>query len=398
MNGWSENILYQVPGKTTICSSENVIVPISTNYLMGDRVLHYDPQENEIVVRKCIHLHNNIETSFASGNVSIFDNGRFVSQAQFMPMIPGDDQMIPYGEDSSVEITRSSSPIAEGHKLKEVKLIRDENSITIGCELIHKAVIRTKYSIQNNSTQRSVPKLYIDHTACSKYGGFVITTTDKCIKDVTGFSRYEFTLAPLESVEFVVMEEAVYSTPKRTKLDLMEFVNNQAKALIKTGIIDNDFLTEITNTLLRIELKDMLRKIASGAFNSSHLLKRRERYKVDLNKSIVSGLESSAKLHCEIEQKERLISIEKEGIAKIQSIQQRIRENIKGLESVSEKCVQSLLSRYLKDLNQQEDQMHEANKNIDKLSESIFDSKKLVAVVEAKCSSLARDDLAELPH
>merc|ERR1719487_2997289 len=52
----------------------------------------------------------------------------------------------------------------------------------------------------NNSTERAVPRLYVEHTAASDRGGFVIVSA----------ARYELSLAPSESTTLEVVEEAEY--------------------------------------------------------------------------------------------------------------------------------------------------------------------------------------------
>jgi hypothetical protein len=80
----------------------------------------------------------------------------------------------------------------------------------VGIIVTHRKTKAVQYVIKNNSTERSVEKFYIDHTADASHNGFVIKTTDKCIKSVTGWSRYEFSLKPQEETTFTVVEEAIY--------------------------------------------------------------------------------------------------------------------------------------------------------------------------------------------
>merc|ERR1719181_77633 len=94
-------------------------------------------------------------------------------------MLIGDDALISCGDDSTVSISRTSR--REG----------------------------TSYKIKSTA---DVPVLYIDHTADSSRGGFTITSDEHRVKDVTGFSRFELTLASEEERELVVEEEASYET------------------------------------------------------------------------------------------------------------------------------------------------------------------------------------------
>ena len=43
----------------------------------------------------------------ANGSVSVLEGGRFVSQLQFTPMLPGDEQLVIYGEDGTVSVSKS---------------------------------------------------------------------------------------------------------------------------------------------------------------------------------------------------------------------------------------------------------------------------------------------------
>merc|ERR1712224_214474 len=96
---------------------ESAMVPIGNFALLGDRVLHYDPKESEVAVKKVIHLFNDSDTPLSPGDMSIFDDDRFVSQINFTPMVPGDDELIEYGEDSSVDVARK---VTEGSNKDEI--------------------------------------------------------------------------------------------------------------------------------------------------------------------------------------------------------------------------------------------------------------------------------------
>ena len=138
------------------------MVPIGNFALLGDRVLHFDPKESEVAVKKVIHLFNDSDTPLSPGDMSIFDDGRFVSQVNFTPMIPGDDGLIEYGEDSSVDVSRvvnkKSSPNKD--EITKCELIyRDDNSgrpKNVVIRVFYKAECETKYSMKNCSSEKSV--------------------------------------------------------------------------------------------------------------------------------------------------------------------------------------------------------------------------------------------------
>ena len=67
-----------------------------------------------------------------------------------------------------------------------------EDGKTVGMRVSYIARGETTYTIKNCSNEKSVGKLYVDHTASHMHGGYVITTTEKCIKSTATFARFEF--------------------------------------------------------------------------------------------------------------------------------------------------------------------------------------------------------------
>mmetsp|Transcript_21872 Transcript_21872/g.32204 ORF Transcript_21872/g.32204 Transcript_21872/m.32204 type:complete len:841 (-) Transcript_21872:288-2810(-) len=395
MSGLSEHVVYNIPLKMTIRAKENAIVPICSTYMNGERVLRFDPKENDVLVQKCIHLHNNSETAFAPGNVSVFDENRFVSQAQFMPMIPGDDQLIVYGEDGQCEVLVSRPSDLQGVTLSNASLTRNKDGHVVGCDLMYKSTKATKYSISNLSGHKNIHKLYVDHTASNEHGGYAVTTTAKCIKAVTGFSRYEFSLSPNEQSEFVVFEEAFYPKTLLSSSQVHEFIEGDSKKYIDSGLIDKNFLKQLKNALSRQELRKVLREIVAGRY-ATRVWEKEFGSDITLNAKLVADLKLVNFMEDEVKERKRRVSVERGGILKIETIQKRLRENIKGLEKVSQSSVQSILKRYLDDLNTQEDELYAANNKIDALNEEIFKAESELDCVKARCSSLANAELAEM--
>merc|ERR1711988_1625703 len=112
-----------------------------------------------------------------------------------MGMVPGDDQLIPYGEDTTVSVQRSQPGALQTDEVVAVNLAGGKRLLDRSVELEHRRKIVTRYVLRNNGTRR-IPRLYVDHTASPAAGGFTILTTDRAVKTVTGFSRYSFDLQP----------------------------------------------------------------------------------------------------------------------------------------------------------------------------------------------------------
>merc|ERR1719446_635116 len=184
MKGLAEHVLYKLSQKVTIHSKETAIVPVAARSVRGDRVLVYDPKTSEVNVKRAVHLHNNTSEVFANGTINVLEGGRFVAQCQFVPMIPGDDQLIFLGEDTTLSVSRSYPKADQTDIIQEVSLVKGD---PLACVLSHRQTVKTRYVIKNNGTRR-VPCLYTEHTARSDRGGFAITSTEHCVKSTTGWS------------------------------------------------------------------------------------------------------------------------------------------------------------------------------------------------------------------
>lgn len=94
MSGLSEHVIYQINTPVTIRSHESSLVTINKWQTDAQLVLYYDPKVNDLNAIKAVHLRNNSGTVLAPGSIAVLDNGRFVAQCAFTPMLPDDDQLI----------------------------------------------------------------------------------------------------------------------------------------------------------------------------------------------------------------------------------------------------------------------------------------------------------------
>lgn len=231
MSGLSEHVVYQLKYPTTILSKESAMVPIDKWNLKGELVLLYDPKVNELNAIKAAHIINSSSTVFANGSISVLENGRFVSQSLFTPMLPNEDQLVNYGYDTTVSITKLYPAELQETITDKVDLIFNgkSNDLKNACGLNIKYLKkkRTVYQIKNNSTDRIINKFYIDHTADVAQGGYLITTKDDCVKSVMGFSRFALKIMPQEEISFSVSEEVFYDNQITSGVFLEDFLNKK---------------------------------------------------------------------------------------------------------------------------------------------------------------------------
>jgi hypothetical protein len=94
MSGLSEHVVYTINTPVTIRSHESALVTVNKWQMDAQLVLYYDPKINDLNAIKAVHLRNNSGVVLAPGSIAVLDNGRFVAQCAFTPMLPDDDQLI----------------------------------------------------------------------------------------------------------------------------------------------------------------------------------------------------------------------------------------------------------------------------------------------------------------
>jgi len=405
MSGLAEQVCYQVKAPVSIKACENAIVPIATKELPAERVLIFDAKENSLQVTKCIHLRNESELVLAPGEISIFDDGRFVGQVQFTPMLPGDDQLLQFGEDGAVNVCATKPPSEQKESVVGVEIHypgaagggeEEKLGSKLRVRVVKRTELATKYVIANSSSDRSVPKLYLDHTASAQHGGFAITTTDKVVKATANFSRFQVALAAQEEVELVVLEEAQHSSELSTLDSLRTFLAKQAPALLASELLSSEQLAVVTQAVRVREQLVALSKVEKG--NASEDDVATWRTTALLPAEVLEQLEQQRALAVEVAEKLRLASKGEQATTKIIEVQKRLRQNITGLETCAEAAGKKggLLERYLRDLDQQEDELTKSREEIERLGEQVFALQTELASSKTRSAALARECAREL--
>jgi len=373
--------VYILSTPVTIYAKESSLIPISEFLIKSDPVLYYDPKVNEVNAIKACHLINDTDLVLANGSVSVLENGRFVGQCAFTPMLPGDDQLIPYGLDSTVSIIKT---LPQDLQLTTVETLvlsfRNQDGVQFpnGIITTYKHQKQTSYTIKNNS-DRVIQKFYVDHTADTNHNGYVITTIPpNCIKSVIGFSRYQFTLNPFEEVNFVVCEEAFYTVEQSSQGDLITSVKTKLPQLLKLGVITQVVIDTIIQIVVQRDTLQALQQIESESFSEKNLLTWKSGSSLAtpkvkdgivfveplVNQALLDKVESILTLENKKRETRRIITQFNEHIKKIVDNQGRLRDNIKSLDKMPNS---DLIKRYLKDLGTQEDDLFETRGKIEQL-------------------------------
>jgi hypothetical protein len=417
MSGLAEHVVYNVEPRVTLKAKTAALVPISSNCLPGMRTLVYDPKRNEINCSKAIHLHNDTDMVLANGHISILEAGRLVSQVEFAPMLPKDDQLIHYGEDGTFSINKIMRKEDQSATVLNVcPLYTSTTHKTYGCVTTFKRVKATTYTVKNNSTEKGnlSKRLYIDHTASSAQGGYTIITTDKSTKTATGFARYEFFLSGQEELEWTVLEEVVHDiemTCHTTVKSILKSVLQPSKLLIEDGALTEDVKTELINYLRDENKKALLNRIYDNRITSQELMQlqnHNEKQKEDTDKTaevidddvdledalgveLVCSMVERYAAQFKEEETKRVVATHNAHIKEVHANQSRLRENIKSMEKVASS---KLVDRYLVDLDKEEDDLIHTRQVITALEEQMAalqrEVERLDKIVEAEVKRLLK--------
>ncbi|CAM4946705.1 unnamed protein product [Rotaria socialis] len=366
MSGLSEHVVYKINTPVSIKSHESVLITINKWQMDAQLVLYYDPKINDLNAIKAVHLRNNSGIVLAPGSIAVLDHGRFVAQCAFTPMLPNDDQLINYGLDSTVSILRTTPLALQEVHTESVDIIYSEvdkvnlNVAPNGIDLQQIYIKRTRYLIKNNSLDRPVDKFYIDHVADPSLGGYLVTTQTNCIKSVMGFSRFELKLEPQQEIEFIVGEQAKHSKKIFQASGLESFLEKQVPELIQLKLIDEKTIDLLGKIIKYKYVEQVLRHMIDSTITDSQIrtwTPKRDLIPTSLFDKSVAILDTKMN----IRQLETKIKSREANIKSIFENQERIRQNIKSLEKIEKS---DLMTRYLKDLNTEEDDLQATRREI----------------------------------
>jgi len=417
LKGVGEVVTYDVPNKISLRAKESAIVEIGTYTLNAKRVLCYDRKENKVNAIRCCHLFNTSDTIFAPGSITVLNNGQFAGQSEFVPMIPNDDVLIPYGEDSTCAVESSLPKKLQTTVLSKVEALYDEadedRNLIRGFNVIYKSKRCTVYKIKNNAVKadKVVNHFYIDHTASYNHGGYQIITKKNCVKEVTGWSRFDIKLEPQAEVVFPVEEEVEYEVQLLNKSAIDSFLNKltdkylsneeifpktlHKKMLAIINFADaNAHINTLTYQTQSQPIIDTLMPTkgsqADKGLRALSLLLGNENAMILLLNTKILGLKK-AKDDYEFSKSE--CAAKEKNIADTFKNQERLRENIRSFEKQSSS---KLVKRYLSDMDREEDDLIRQRKEIKQLELQKSMKSKLVAALIKEVKNVASEISSEL--
>jgi ubiquitin len=332
-----EQVAYEIEIPVTLASKESAVIPIRPSQtIRGERVVVFDPKENLVNATRAVHIWNDTGSVLAPGTISILEERksggtRFISQGIFTPMLPDDDQIVPFGEDGNLSVNVRKPADKKVVSVQETTLVRNSKTQAVeGCLLSIMEQRCTIYNVVNSSSKKHVSKFYIDHTASTEHGGFaIVTETDNLVKKATGFSRYEFELAPLESIEFTIIEEARYMDRISGVAKVQKFIDATAPTMAPE-VLSAETLSELKAMIGRHFILKAMTKLmdAELPISEEDMRQWREVEDITLSKSLEHAILEYMKCVESQSKAQRKVELANEQNITIFENQARLRKNI----------------------------------------------------------------------
>jgi ubiquitin len=417
LKGIGEVVTYNVPNKISLRAKESALVEIGTFTLNAKRVLRYDRKENEVNAIRCCHLFNSSDTIFAPGSITVLNNGQFAGQSEFVPMIPNDDVLIPYGEDSTCSVESSLPKKLQTTALSKVEALYDEadegSKLVRGFNIIYKSNRCTVYKIKNNAVKQDkvVNHFYIDHTASYNHGGYQIITKRNCVKEVTGWSRFDIKLEPQAEVIFPVEEEIEYEVQLLGKAATEKFLSNltdkylsneeifpkelQKKMLSIINFADaTSYITTLSCQSQSQPIIDTLTPTKGSQADKG--LRALSQLLGDKHKTVallITKIVGLKKAKGDYEFSKSQCAAKEKSIADTFKNQERLRQNIRSFEKQANS---KLVKRYLNDMDKEEDDLIKQRREIKSLELEKSTKNKLVSELIKEVKNIALEISSEL--
>eukprot|EP00811_Abedinium_folium_P001436 NODE_11312_length_1295_cov_4.927226.p1 GENE.NODE_11312_length_1295_cov_4.927226~~NODE_11312_length_1295_cov_4.927226.p1 ORF type:complete len:341 (+),score=118.10 NODE_11312_length_1295_cov_4.927226:78-1025(+) len=298
-------------------------------------------------------------------------------------MVPSDDQLIPYGQDTSISVSRSQPKALQEDKIVSVTV---SSGAPWTITLCHRNVAVTRYVVKNNS-QRTVPRFYIDHTASARHGGYHVVTKERSVKAVTGFSRYAFRLTPSGEVKFDVLEEAEFVEVVQGS-SVQDFLPTRGKQLLADGILDAAAHANLEQVTRNIKLRRHYARCENvSSQKDSELQGLLENLPQDSElRPLLEQTLDARKKKLEIGRNEAQAQARQKHVF---SDQDRIRQNLRSMEKIGTSG-NTLCSRYLADLNTAEDELKGMRRQLELLNEQAAELEDQRALLETRLSTLGK--------
>ena len=294
---------YKLKEPITIAKNRSALVPIVQSTINAEKVSVWNEQAGLPRPQRALWLNNSSGLTLDGGSFSVLEENTFAGEGVFDPIRPDEKRLISYATDLAMNASSRNS--AEQQRISKVVISRGV--------MTHESEIREKktYTFRNED---SAPRtMIVEHPVRP---GYELRSDSRPVETSAGWMRFRLQVEPKQTASLVVEE----ARPLRNTYALTDLTPSQVSLFVSQKSIN---------------------KTIEGALG-----------KILKQKSAIDDLDT---------QKE---NYEAQAM-KIFDDQQRLRENMKALNGSADE--KSLLQRYTRQLNDQEDRLESLRKESDKI-------------------------------
>jgi hypothetical protein len=291
---------YKLKEAVTIRKNESALVPIAQAEIEAEKVSVWNESSGPRP-RRALWMTNSSGLTLDGGSFNVIENEAFAGEGLIEPIKPGEKRLLSYAADLGVIV--ESKRESEQQRVSRVRIVR--GVMTQTTEMRE----RRTYIVRNEDT--TARTLVIEHPA--RPGWKLAADGPKPEESTVSYHRFRMTVEPKKTAELTVNEQM----PISQRYELTNLTSDQITLFLQRKTITP-------------ELEQALR-------------------------SIVAKKAEMALLQAQIDSRHQQVQ-------NIFEDQQRVRENMKALKGSAEE--KSLLQRYTKQLNDQEDQVQSLRQEI----------------------------------
>ena len=294
---------YKLTDPVTILKNKSALVPIVQSAIGAEKVSVWNEQAGLPRPQRALWLSNSTGLTLDGGSFSVLDDETFAGEGVFDPIRPDEKRLISYAVDLALNVNARQST----EQQRVTRAVVNRGTMTQHSEVREKKT----YTFRNeDSSPRTV---IVEHPA---RGGYELRGDVRPVETTPTWMRFRLQVKPKETASIVVEE----ARPLQTTYALTNINSQQVDLFVRQQSIDKT-------------VEAALRKILA-------------------QKTVVEDLD------------EKKTARESE-TEKIFDDQQRLRENMKALKGSPEE--KTLVQRYTRQLNDQEDRLDALKREIEQL-------------------------------
>ncbi len=302
---------YKLKEPVTIRKNESALVPIANSPIEAEKVSVWNENSGPRP-RRALWMTNTSGLTLDGGSFNVIENEAFAGEGLIEPIKPGEKRLLSYAADLSVLVEDKRE--SEQQRVSRVRIVR--GVLTQTTEMQEK---RT-YTIRNEDT---VPRtIVVEHPA--RRGWKFAPGSPQPEESSVSYHRFRVPIAPKKTAQLVVTEEM----PVSTRYEL-------------TNLTDDQITLFLQRKTISPEIEQALRKLVA-------------------QKTRIAAFDTQ-------------ISARRQQVQNIFDDQQRVRENMKALKGSAEE--KSLVQRYTRQLNDQEDRVQSLRQELTGLEKERSDAK-----------------------